>query len=140
MATFNGRPIDGKLRTMRFRIRFDWPDDSVKRFIAEHPNIDILSINTSFTTRNFGVTTIWYMERNKPDPEMNSGAPEPEKYVIKRVSGIKGGSYVLNVRPSYECTLLVDYTEYKMAALRFSEKEANELLKKLGNGYEMEEV
>lgn len=71
---------------------------------------------------------------------MNSGAPEPEKYVIKRVSGIKGFSYVLNVRPSYECTLLVDFTEYKMAALRFSETEANELLKKLGNGYEMEEL
>lgn len=71
---------------------------------------------------------------------MNSGAPEPEKYVIKRVSGSKGVSYVLNVRPSYGRTLLVDYTEYKMIALRFSEKEANELLKKLGNGYEMEEV
>lgn len=71
---------------------------------------------------------------------MNSGAPEPEKYVIKRVSGCKGVSYVLNVRPSYGRALLVDYTEYKMIALRFSEKEANKLLKKLGNGYEMEEV
>lgn len=140
MATFNGRPIDGELRTMRFRIRFDWPDDSVKRFIAEHPNIDILSINTSFTTRDFGVTTIWYMEGNKPDPEMNSGAPEPEKYVIKRVSWNNGAFYVLNVRPSYGRTLLVDYTEYKMIALRFSETEAIELLKKLGNSYEMEEI
>lgn len=64
MATFNGKPIDGELRTMRFRTRFDWPDDSVKRFIAEHPNIDILSINTSFTTRDFGVTTIWYTEES----------------------------------------------------------------------------
>lgn len=71
---------------------------------------------------------------------MNSGAPEPEKYVIKRVSGCKEVSYVLNVRPSYGRALLVDYTEYKMIALRFSEKEANKLLKKLGNGYEMEEV
>lgn len=71
---------------------------------------------------------------------MNSGAPEPEKYVIKRVSGSEGASYVLNVRPSYGRALLVDYTEYKMIALRFSEKEANELLKKLGNGYEMEEL
>lgn len=71
---------------------------------------------------------------------MNSGAPEPEKYVIKRVSGNNGGSYVLNVRPSYGRALLVDYTEYKMIALRFSEKEANKLLKKLGNGYEMEGV
>lgn len=71
---------------------------------------------------------------------MNSGAPEPEKYVIKRVSGSKEASYVLNVRPSYGRALLVDYTEYKMIALRFSETEANKLLKKLGNGYEMEEV
>lgn len=73
---------------------------------------------------------------------MNSGAPEPEpeKYVIKQVSGSKGVSYVLNVRPSYGRALLVDYTEYKMIALRFSEKEANKLLKKLGNGYEMEEL
>nr|DAH40985.1 MAG TPA: hypothetical protein [Bacteriophage sp.] len=66
--------------------------------------------------------------------------PEPERYVIKRVSGSKGGSYVLNVRPSYGRALLVDYTEYKMIALRFSETEANKLLKKLGNGYEMEEL
>jgi hypothetical protein len=71
---------------------------------------------------------------------MNSGEPEPEKYVLKRVSGIKGLSYVLNVRPSYDCTLIVDYTENKMIALRFSEEEANKLLKKLGYGYEMEEL
>lgn len=71
---------------------------------------------------------------------MNSGAPEPEKYVIKRVSRDKEVSYILNVRPIYGRALLVDYTEYKMIALRFSEKEANKLLKKLGNGYEMEEL
>lgn len=71
---------------------------------------------------------------------MNSGAPEAKKYVIKRVSGSKEVSYVLNVRPSYGRALLVDYTEHKMIALRFSETEANKLLKKLGNGYEMEEV
>ena len=71
---------------------------------------------------------------------MNSGEPEPEKYVIKRVRWDKEVSYVLNVRPSYGRALLVDFTEYKMIALRFSEKEANKLLKKLGNGYEMEEV
>lgn len=70
----------------------------------------------------------------------NSGAPEPEKYVIKRVSGSNGGSYVLNVRPIWGHAPLVDYTEYKMIALRLSEKEANKLLKQLGNGYEMEEV
>lgn len=73
---------------------------------------------------------------------MNSGAPEPEpeKYVIKRVSGSNGVSYVLNVRPIWGHAPLVDYTEYKMIALRLSEKEANKLLKQLGNGYEMEEV
>lgn len=71
---------------------------------------------------------------------MNSGAPKPEKYVIKRVNGGNGVSYVLNVRPGYGSSLLVDYTEHKMIALRFSEKEANKLLKKIGNGYEMEEL
>lgn len=71
---------------------------------------------------------------------MSSGAPEPEKYVIKRVSRSNGVSYVLNVKPIYGRALLVDYTEHKMIALRFSEKEANKLLKKLGNGYEMEEL
>lgn len=76
----------------------------------------------------------------QPDPEMNNGEPEPEKYVIKRVSWNNGAFYVLNVRPSYGRALLVDYTEYKMIALRFSETEAIELLKKLGNGYEMEEL
>ena len=64
MATFNGRRIDGELRTMRFRTRFDRPDDSVKRFIAEHPNIDILSITTSFITWDYGVTAIWYTEES----------------------------------------------------------------------------
>ena len=71
---------------------------------------------------------------------MNSGTPEPEKYVIKRVNVGNGVSYVLNVRQIYGRSLLVDYTEHKMIALRFSEKEANKLLKKLGNGYEMEEL
>ena len=64
MATFNGRPIRGKLLTRRFRIYFDRPDDSVKRFIAEHPNIDILSITTSFITWDCGVTAIWYTEES----------------------------------------------------------------------------
>ena len=71
---------------------------------------------------------------------MNSGKPEPKRYIIKRVSGSNGVPYVLNVRPSYGRALLVDYTEYKMIAREFREKEANELLKKLGNDYEMEEI
>lgn len=69
---------------------------------------------------------------------MNSGAPEPEKYVLKRKQG--RWNYVLNIRPSYEGTLLVDYTDYKMMAMRLSKTEAEKLLKKLGNDYEMEEV
>lgn len=64
MATFNGRSIKGKLLTRRFRIYFDRPDDSVKKFIAEHPNIDILSITTSFITWDCGVTAIWYTEES----------------------------------------------------------------------------
>lgn len=69
---------------------------------------------------------------------MNSGAPEPEKYVLKRKQG--RWNYVLNIRPSYERTLLVDYTDYKMMAMRLSKTEAEELLKKLGDGYELEGV
>ena len=87
-----------------------------------------------------GELVVTNSEGYKPEPEMNSGKPEPEKYVIKRVSGDKEVSYVLNVRPSYGRALLVDYTECKMIALRFSETEANKLLKKLGNDYEIEEV
>ncbi len=87
-----------------------------------------------------GELVVTNSEGYKPEPEMNSGKPEPKRYVIKRVSGSKGVSYVLNVRPSYGRALLVDYTEYKMIAREFREKEANELLKKLGNDYEMEEV
>lgn len=80
------------------------------------------------------------MNSGEPEPEMNSGNPEPKRYVIKRVSGSKGVSYVLNIRPSYGRALLVDYTEYKMIAREFREKEANEMLKKLGRDYEMEEL
>lgn len=87
-----------------------------------------------------GELVVTNSEGYKPEPKMNSGKPEPKRYVIKRVSGSKGVSYVLNVRPSYGRALLVDYTEYKMIAREFREKEANELLKKLGNGYEMEEL
>lgn len=69
---------------------------------------------------------------------MNSGAPEPEKYVLKRKQ--EGWNYVLNIRPSYGRALLVDYTDYKMIAMRLSKTEAEKLLKKLGNDYEMEEL
>lgn len=69
---------------------------------------------------------------------MNSGAPEPERYVLKRKQ--EGWNYVLNIRPSYGRALLVDYTDYKMIAMRLSKTEAEKLLKKLGNDYEIEEV
>lgn len=71
---------------------------------------------------------------------MNSGAPEPEKYVLKRKQEQEGWNYVLNIRPSYGRALLVDYTDYKMMALRLSKTEAEKLLKKLGDNYEMEEL
>lgn len=66
----------------------------------------------------------------------NSGEPEPEKYVLKR----EGWKYVLNIRPSDGSALLVDHTVYKMMAMRLSKTEAEKLLKKLGNDYEMEEL
>ena len=66
MATFNGRPIEKKLRTMKFRTKVDGTGFSVNDFIERHPNIDILSISTSFVSFDYGVTTIWYTERNKP--------------------------------------------------------------------------
>lgn len=69
---------------------------------------------------------------------MNSGEPEPEKYVLKRKR--EGWKYVLNIRPSYGNALLVDHTVYKMMAMRLSKTEAETLLKKLGNDYEMEEL
>lgn len=69
---------------------------------------------------------------------MNSGAPEPEKYVLKRKQ--EGWNYVLNIRPSYGRALIVDYTDYKMIAMRLSKTEAEKILKKLGNDYEMEEL
>lgn len=69
---------------------------------------------------------------------MNSGAPEPERYVIKRNQ--EGWNYVLNIRPSYGRALLVDYTDYKMMAMQLNKTEAEKLLKKLGDGYEMEEI
>lgn len=69
---------------------------------------------------------------------MNSGEPEPEKYVLKRKR--EGWKYVLNIRPSDGSALLVDHTVYKMMAMRLSKTEAEKLLKKLGNDYEMEEL
>ena len=62
MATFNGRPIDGELRTMRFRTAIDDRDYAFKTFLKNHPDIDILSITTAFYSMTYGITTIWYTE------------------------------------------------------------------------------
>lgn len=69
---------------------------------------------------------------------MNSREPKPDKYVLKRKR--EGWKYVLNIRPSDGSALLVDHTVYKMMAMRLSKTEAEKLLKKLGNDYEMEEL
>lgn len=63
--TFNGRQIKGKLHKMSFRTAIDNTEDLTKAFIANHPNIDILSITTSFYSVTYGVTTIWYTEVSK---------------------------------------------------------------------------
>lgn len=63
--TFNGKPIKGKLHRMSFRTAIDNREDLTKAFIANHPNIDILSITTSFYSTTYGVTTIWYTEVSK---------------------------------------------------------------------------
>lgn len=69
---------------------------------------------------------------------MNSGAPEPNRYVLKRKR--EGWKYVLNIRPSDGSALLVDHTVYKMMAMQLSKTEVEKLLKKLDNEYEMEEI
>ena len=46
--TFNGKPIKGKLHRMSFRTAIDNREDVPQAFIANHPDIDILSITTSF--------------------------------------------------------------------------------------------
>lgn len=133
MATFNGRPIEKKLRTMKFRTKIDGTGFSVNDFIERHPNIDILSISTSFVSFDYGVTAIWYMEGNKPDPEMNSGAPEPEKYVLKCYDG----RYVYRYTPG---SSIIELTPDRTFSIVFSKARAEEMLKKFGSDYEMEEV
>lgn len=124
MATFNGRPIEKKLRTMKFRTKIDGTGFSVNDFIERHPNIDILSINTSFVSFDYGVTTIWYMEGNKPDPE---------KYVLK----CHDGRYVYRYTPG---SSIIELTPDRTFSIVFSKAKAEEMLKKVGRGYEMEEL
>ena len=66
---------------------------------------------------------------------MNSGAPkpEPEKYVLKCYDG----RYVYRYTPG---SSIIELTPDRTFAIAFSKARAEEMLKKLGNGYEMEEV
>ena len=64
MATFNRRPIEKKLKAMKFRSLAFETDFLANNFIERHPNIDILSISTSFVNYNYCMTTIWYTEGN----------------------------------------------------------------------------
>lgn len=64
---------------------------------------------------------------------MNSGAPEPERYIIKCYDG----RYLYRYTPG---SSIIELTPDKTFAIFFSKSRAEKLLKKLGNGYEMEEL
>ena len=64
---------------------------------------------------------------------MNSGAPEPERYVLKCYDG----RYVYRYTPG---SSIIELTPDKTFAISFSKSRAEEMLKKLGNDYEMEEL
>lgn len=64
---------------------------------------------------------------------MNSGAPEPERYVIKCYDG----RYLYRYTPG---SSIIELTPDKTFAIFFSKSMAEKLLKKLGNDYEMEEL
>lgn len=64
---------------------------------------------------------------------MNSGAPEPKSYVIK----CHDGRYLYRYTPGLS---IIELTPDKTFSIFFSKSRAEELLKKLGDDYEMEEV
>lgn len=64
---------------------------------------------------------------------MNSGAPEPEKYVLKCYDG----RYLYRYTPG---SSIIELTPDRTFAIFFSKSRAEELLKKLGDDYEMEEI
>lgn len=64
---------------------------------------------------------------------MNSGDPEPEKYVLK----CHDGRYVYRYTPG---SSIIDLTPDRTFAIVFSKARKEEMLKKLGNGYETEEL
>lgn len=64
---------------------------------------------------------------------MNSGAPEPDKYVLKCYDG----RYVYRYTPG---SSIIELTPDKTFAIVFSKARAEEMLKKVGRAYEMEEL
>ena len=64
---------------------------------------------------------------------MNSGAPEPERYLLKCYDG----RYIYRYTPG---SSIIELTPDKTFAIYFSKAKAEKMLKKLGNGYEMEEL
>lgn len=64
---------------------------------------------------------------------MNSGEPEPEKYVLKCYDG----RYVYRYTPG---SSIIELTPDRTFAIVFSKARAEEMLKKVGRDYEMEEV
>lgn len=64
---------------------------------------------------------------------MNSGAPEPKKYVLKCYDG----RYVYRYPPN---SAAIELTPDKTFAIVFSKARAEEMLKKVGRAYEMEEL
>lgn len=64
---------------------------------------------------------------------MNSGAPEPERYVIKCYDG----RYLYRYTPG---SSVIELTPDRTFAIFFSKSRAEELLKKLSDDYELEEL
>ena len=64
---------------------------------------------------------------------MNSEKPEPEKYVLK----CHDGRYVYRYTPG---SSIIELTPDRTFSIVFSKARAEEMLKKLGRDYEMEEV
>ena len=64
---------------------------------------------------------------------MNSGAPEPDRYVHKCYDG----RYVYRYTPG---SSIIELTPDKTFAIVFSKARAEEMLKKVGRAYEMEEL
>lgn len=64
---------------------------------------------------------------------MNSGAPEPERYLLKCYDG----RYIYRHTPG---SSIIELTPDKTFAISFSKAKAEKMLKKLGNDYEMEEI